>query len=65
MDALTKFIFRLSSNPKKLRQFQRNPRAAMRRAGLTREEREAVLSKNADRIRDALRVRHFGPGEKL
>jgi hypothetical protein len=65
MDALTKFLFRLSSDPRKLRQFHKDPLAAMRRAGLTRREKVAVLSKSADKIRNALRLRLFGPGEVL
>ncbi len=65
MDALTKFLFRLSSDPRKLRQFQKNPVAAMRRVGLTRREKAAVLSKSADKIRNALGLRLFGPGKVL
>jgi hypothetical protein len=65
MNALAKFLFRLSTDPKKLRQFQKNPRAVIREAGLTRREREAVLSKSADRIRGALGLRCFGRGKTI
>lgn len=65
MNALTKFLLRLSSDPGKLRQFQKNPLAAMRRAGLSRREKVAVLSENADKVRHALRLQLFGPGKVL
>jgi hypothetical protein len=60
---LTSYLYKLSTSPKTLAQFQRNPRAAMTKAGLTPKQKKALLSGNAAHIRAALRIRFWGRGK--
>jgi len=53
MSNLLQFIFRLSKSSKKLALFRKSPLAVSQRAGLTRKEQKAVLSRDPDRIRGA------------
>jgi hypothetical protein len=63
MAGLIRFISELSANPRRLSEFRKNPRAAVRRAKLTSEEKKAILSGNAKRIRLALRFASWGRGD--
>jgi hypothetical protein len=63
MTRLICFISELSADPRRLAKFRKNPRAAMKRAKLTSEEKRAILSGNAKRIRAALGFVFWGRGD--
>ena len=63
MAGLVRFVSELSENPRRLLRFRNNPRAAMKRAKLTAEEKRAILSGNAKRIRAAMRFAFWGRGD--
>ena len=51
---LRDFLVRLATDPECLAQFTADPAAALEAAGLSPEERAGVLSRDSDRIREAL-----------
>ena len=51
---LRDFLVRLATDPECLAQFTADPTAALETAGLSPEERAVVLSRDSDRIREAL-----------
>lgn len=53
-DNILTFLLELARDPKKLADFQADPEAALERAGLPEAERAAILSKDSDRIREAV-----------
>jgi len=63
MPSLTEFLVKISADPKQLARFKKNPAAAMKRAKLTAEEKEAVLSGKAEKLRTALNFASWGPGK--
>lgn len=63
MTRLVRFIFELSTDPRRVAKFRKNPRAAMKRAKLTSEEKRAILSGNARRIRAAIGFVFWGRGD--
>lgn len=63
MKALVRFLSEISADPRRLVKFKKNPRAAMRRAKLTSEEKKAILSGNARQIRAAMKVTFWGRGD--
>jgi hypothetical protein len=48
------FLLRLAENPEVFAEFKRDPEALMRDAGLSDEERSALMSNDGDRIRQAV-----------
>jgi hypothetical protein len=63
MTRLIRFISELSADPRRLAKFRKNPRAAMKRAKLTSEEKKAILSGNPRRIRAAMGFVFWGRGD--
>ena len=53
-DRLTNFLVTLATDPDKLQQYAQDPNGALDAAGLTAEERAAVLSKDNAMVRSAL-----------
>lgn len=53
-DRLTNFLVSLATDPDKLQQYAQDPTAALDAAGLTAEEKAAVLSADTARVRSAL-----------
>ena len=53
-DRLTDFLVNLATDPDKLQQYAADPGASMDAAGLTPEERTAVLSRDTATIRQAM-----------
>lgn len=51
---LGNFVMKLATDPKALSSYRRDPDAALKAAGLSRVEEEAMKSKNPGRIRAAL-----------
>ena len=51
---LAEFLIQLSSDPKKLDQFQGDPHGVMEAAGLSPEDQQAVLSRNPSSLRQQL-----------
>jgi hypothetical protein len=55
---LTHFLIQLSTDPRQLEQFEADPVGTMEAAGLSVEERRAVLSRSPDAIRRQLGQLH-------
>jgi len=53
-DRLTMFLVNLATDPDRLQEFARDPGGALDAAGLTAEERAAVLSRDTAVVRQAL-----------
>jgi len=51
---LVTFLLDVARDPDKLAAFQANPEDELAHAGLTQQEQDAILSKDSDRIRDAI-----------
>jgi hypothetical protein len=64
-DDLTEFLLDLSSNPERLERFAADPNGEAGRAGLSREERIAVISGNPSKIRERLAANDNGNGIML
>ncbi len=53
---LSNFLLDLSRNPGKLKQFQQDPQAAARKAGLSESAVQAILTKDSATIQKAVRA---------
>jgi Aromatic-ring-opening dioxygenase LigAB, LigA subunit len=55
---LTEFLIQLSTDPRQAERFETDPAETMNAAGLSEQERQAVLSRNPDAIRRELGQMH-------
>jgi hypothetical protein len=54
-EQLDDFLVGLATNPQSLAEFQTNPAAAMKTVRLTHDERRALLTRDAEALRQAIR----------
>jgi hypothetical protein len=60
---IAEFLVKVSADPKQLAKFRKNPAAALRKARLTAEERKAILSGSARRLRTTIGFASWGRGK--